>query len=590
MAYILGLGCDRDTAPATLATAVEQALALAGLDYDSVAAVATIEQKRDETAILQLAAAHAWPLHYYGAEQLAQVQVPNPSETVRHYMGTPAVAEAAALLAAQADVSGLILEKHKFRGSDGKHATVSIARCQTQPQRAGKILLVGFGPGAPEHMSFRARAAIAEADVVIGYSTYIKLVEELLAGKQVIRKGMTEELDRSIEAYRHASAGKTVALISSGDIGVYGMAGPTYELLFQAGWTPDSGVAVEVVPGATALTACAALVGAPLTHDFCSISLSDLLTPWPVIARRLEAAARADFVVALYNPKSGRRTRQIVEAQRLLLLHRKPDTPVAVVKSGYRRRQQIQISTLAQMADCEIGMLCTVLIGNSSTFVRHGLLVTPRGYANKYDSATGATKPGEQAGRSLSMGLNGWHAGVRDFLQRYPDCGLRDAAEHFDAPPAQILAALAGPEANEAIGARRADAGQLDAVLAAAHDWGELRAVLRSAGAVAELLLNAAQLSRKGRWLNLIAERQHLHLDSESVADLWFFSHAERQYGVYVTDRYGQVVLSLLLIRGASGWDERVLRHFRHAAEALAHPVTPFEPDAGYPEEEFNES
>jgi precorrin-3B C17-methyltransferase len=237
-------------------------------------------------------------------------------------------------------------------------------------QKAGKIILVGFGPGAPEHMSLRARAAIAEADVVIGYATYIRLVKDLLDGKLVIRKGMTEELDRCNEAWEHARQGKIAAVISSGDIGVYGMAGPTYEVLLQAGWRPGSGIEVEVVPGATALSACAALVGAPLTHDFCSISLSDLLTPWPVIARRLNAAAHADFVVALYNPKSGRRTGQIVEAQRILLRHRAPETPVAVVKSAYRKKQAIQLTTLAQMAENEIGMLTTVLIGNSSTFVK----------------------------------------------------------------------------------------------------------------------------------------------------------------------------------------------------------------------------
>ncbi|WP_250637057.1 precorrin-3B C(17)-methyltransferase [Methylomonas denitrificans] len=171
------------------------------------------------------------------------------------------------------------------------------------------------------------------------------------------------------------------------------------------------------MPGSTALSSCASLVGAPLTHDFCSISLSDLLTPWPVIARGLESAARGDFVVALYNPKSGRRTQHIVEAQNILLRHRSPDTPVAIVKSGYRARQHIQIVRLAEMADCDIGMLTTVLVGNSSTFVRAGLMVTPRGYANKYDAMTGETRTGEQAGRSLSMGLEGWKACVRQYLR-----------------------------------------------------------------------------------------------------------------------------------------------------------------------------
>ncbi|WP_413465815.1 precorrin-3B C(17)-methyltransferase [Hydrogenophaga taeniospiralis] len=263
-------------------------------------------------------------------------------------------------------------------------------------------------------MTHRARAAIAEADVVVGYVTYIKLVADLLEGKEVIRKGMTEELDRAVHALERAREGKKVALISSGDAGVYGMAGPTYEVLFQAGWTPESDVSVEVVPGASAINACAALVGAPLTHDFCSISLSDLLTPWPVIARRLDAVAASDFVVALYNPKSGRRTQQIVQAQALFLRHRRPDTPVAVVKSAYRRRERIEFTTLAHMSECEIGMLTTVLIGNSHTFIQHGLMVTPRGYANKYDlDEGGSTREGEKAGRSLSSGLLGWMAQLR---------------------------------------------------------------------------------------------------------------------------------------------------------------------------------
>jgi len=274
-------------------------------------------------------------------------------------------------------------------------------------------MLVGIGPGSTEHMTGRARAAIAEADTIIGYVTYIKLVADLIEGKEIIRKSMTEELDRAIEALDRAREGKKVALISSGDAGVYGMAGPTFEVLFQAGWTPpadgEEGIEVEIVPGASALNSCAARVGAPLTHDFCAISLSDLLTPWPTIARRLDAAAMADFVVALYNPKSGRRTRQIVEAQRLFLRHRRPDTPVAIVKSAYRRRERIEFTTLDAMCEADIGMLSTVLIGNSNTVVQHGLMVTPRGYANKYDLAgDGATRAGERAGRSLSTGLNGW--------------------------------------------------------------------------------------------------------------------------------------------------------------------------------------
>lgn len=443
--------------------------------------------------------------------------------------------------------------------------------------KKGKILLVGFGPGAPEHMSQRARDAIAEADVVIGYSTYIKLVQDLLDGKEVIRKGMTEELDRSIEAYEQARQGKTVALVSSGDIGVYGMAGPTYEVLFQSGWTPDSDISVEVIPGATALNACAALVGAPLTHDFCSISLSDLLTPWPTIARRLEAAAGGDFVVALYNPKSGRRTGQIVEAQRILLLHRRPDTPVAIVKSGYRRRQAIQMTTLAQMADCEIGMLCTVLIGNSNTFVREGLMVTPRGYANKYDTLTGGAKHGEQAGRSLTMGLTGWHAYVRRHLRENPEATLRDVAAHFDAPLGEILTAIAEAKADDEAGAMQARlvaTEHLEAVLTAAQDWGQLRAVVRSEAAIAEILLQAKDLTRKGQWLNLVNEHCHLHADTGRIASAWFFSQGEQQHGLYLIDALGGLIASLLLVKTGDQFTQQTLDSFQQAAAEYGQALT----------------
>lgn len=312
------------------------------------------------------------------------------------------------------------------------------------PAKTGKIMLVGLGPGAVEHMTGRARAAIAEADTIIGYVTYVRLVADLIDGKEVIKKSMTEELDRAIEALDRAKQGKKVALISSGDAGVYGMAGPTFEVLFQAGWTPDSDIEVEIVPGASALNTCASLVGAPLTHDFCAISLSDLLTPWPTIARRLDAVAYSDFVVALYNPKSGRRTRQIQEAQRIFLRHRDPNTPVAIVKSAFRPKQRLEFTTLEKMAEADIGMLSTVLIGNSNTFIQGGLMVTPRGYANKYDVADGerATKDGEKAGRSLSTGLNGWLEAIRESGK-----SAAELAREYRLPEDYIAAALAaGPE------------------------------------------------------------------------------------------------------------------------------------------------
>lgn len=248
----------------------------------------------------------------------------------------------------------------------------------------GKLLVIGFGPGDYKHITERAREAIQESDIIIGYKTYVDLIKGLLTGQQLISTGMTEEVSRAQEALKQAEQGKKVAVISSGDAGVYGMAGLVYEVLIEKGWKKDSGVEVEVIPGISAINSCAALLGAPIMHDACTISLSDHLTPWKLIEKRIEAAAQADFVIALYNPKSGRRTRQIVEAQRILLKYRLPETPVGLVKSAYRDSQNIVMTNLQDMLDHEIGMLTTVIIGNSSTFFYDDLMVTPRGYQRKY--------------------------------------------------------------------------------------------------------------------------------------------------------------------------------------------------------------
>lgn len=279
----------------------------------------------------------------------------------------------------------------------------------------GKLFLIGFGPGADEHLTFRARDAIAEAEVIIGYNTYIKLIEDLLVGKEVHRKGMSEELDRVHLAYNLAKAGRKVALVSSGDAGVYGMAGPSLEVLAEQGWKglEDEEVEVEVVPGVTAVTAVASLVGAPLTHDFCTISLSDLLTPWPVIERRVEAAGAGDFVIALYNPQSKRRDWQLAATRDILLKHRAPTTPVAVVKSAYRKLENVVLTTLSEVCEHEVGMLTTILIGNSNTRFAAGRMVTPRGYTNKYDLATTEVKPGQQPLRSLVLDDDGQPVGAR---------------------------------------------------------------------------------------------------------------------------------------------------------------------------------
>ncbi|HTN90596.1 MAG TPA: precorrin-3B C(17)-methyltransferase [Sorangium sp.] len=266
----------------------------------------------------------------------------------------------------------------------------------------GVLSIVGIGPGAEEHASRAALEAIAASDLIVGYTTYIRLVKHLIAGKEVIKTGMTEEIGRARAAVERARDGARVAIISSGDAGVYGMAGLVFQVLEEIGWKRGESPELRIVPGMTALNACASLVGAPLGHDFCAISLSDLLTPWPVIERRLEAAAAADFVIGLYNPASGRRTRQIVRAQEIIRQHRAGTTPVALVKSAYRKLESAVLTDLDHFLEYEIGMLTTVLVGSTNTFMFEGYMVTPRGYTNKY-TWDGEALPGQTPGRTLVL-------------------------------------------------------------------------------------------------------------------------------------------------------------------------------------------
>lgn len=266
----------------------------------------------------------------------------------------------------------------------------------------GTLSIVGIGPGAREHTSPAALDAIAAADLIVGYTTYIRLVKPLIEGKEIVKTGMTEEIGRARAAVERARDGAKVAIISSGDAGVYGMAGLVFQVLQEIGWKRGDSPELRIIPGMTALNSCASLVGAPLGHDFCAISLSDLLTPWPVIAKRIEAAASSDFVIGLYNPASGRRTRQIVEAHDIIAKYRPGSTPVALVKSAYRKLETKILTDLDHFLDYEIGMLTTVLVGSSNTFVFEGYMVTPRGYTNKY-TWDGEAIAGQTPGRSLVL-------------------------------------------------------------------------------------------------------------------------------------------------------------------------------------------
>ena len=246
----------------------------------------------------------------------------------------------------------------------------------------GKITVVGIGPGNLLDMTPRARQAIEEAAVIAGYNTYIKLIEPLLGERKVIGTAMMQEIDRCRMAVSEAAEGRDTVVVSSGDAGVYGMAGLVLELVLQqpAEKRPEFG---GVIAGVSAVNAAASVLGAPLMHDFAVISLSDLLTPWETIEKRIEMAAQGDFVTALYNPKSKKRVENIEQVRKIMLKYRKAETPVGIVTAASRDGEGKIISTLADFTKQEINMFSLVIIGNSMTYVKDGYMITPRGYGNK---------------------------------------------------------------------------------------------------------------------------------------------------------------------------------------------------------------
>ena len=255
---------------------------------------------------------------------------------------------------------------------------------------------MGLGPGDPGHLTGRAADALRQCDVVVGYRAYIAQAAGLLEGKELVAMELGQEMERAATAVELASAGRIVAVISSGDTGIYGMAGPVFQELTARGWD-GSNPEVETVPGVSAMQAAAALLGAPLMQDFCAVSLSDLLTPWETIRGRLEAAARGDFVVALYNPRSRQRDWQLVEARRILLEHRSGTTPVGIVADAHRPSQRVTITDLDGLEEhCgAVDMVTLVLVGNSTTYVHQGHMVTPRGYERREPSAEPPSLSGE---------------------------------------------------------------------------------------------------------------------------------------------------------------------------------------------------
>ncbi|MGD1908282.1 MAG: precorrin-3B C(17)-methyltransferase [Leptolyngbyaceae cyanobacterium] len=383
----VGLGCERGTDKALMELALNQVCRAHHLAMGAIAGMASLDLKADETGLVQLCNDRNWPLRCFTSEQLQTITVPNPSEVVAQAVGTPSVAEAAAIAAARlftadAEDPPLRMQKQVIRHPDYQGAvTLAIAEAEQEyTGRQGHLWLVGTGPGRLDQITPAAKAAISQADAVVGYRLYMDLIQPLLRPGQIIEAmPITQEQRRADRAIELAQWGLSVAVISSGDCGIYAMAGLVLETLQAQGWEGQS-PSVEGVPGISALQAAAARVGAPLMHDFCAISLSDLLTPWPVIETRLKAAAAADFVVALYNPKSQKRTEQIAIAQQIFAQHRPAQTPVALVRAAYRPEERIIVTTVQEMLEHPIDMLTTVLIGNRSTRFYAGKVITPRGY------------------------------------------------------------------------------------------------------------------------------------------------------------------------------------------------------------------
>ncbi|OIK26645.1 precorrin-3B C(17)-methyltransferase [Streptomyces malaysiense] len=362
---VVGVGASRGAPVEEVLGLIERTLREAGLSPRSVAELATVDAKSREPGILGAAGRLGVPVVTYSAEELAAVEVPNPSAAPLAAVGTPSVAEAAALFGG----GELLVPKRK---SD---AVPAMATCAVVRRAGrGRLAVVGLGPGARDLLTPRATAELRRASVLVGLDQYVDQIRDLLRpGTRVLESGLGAEEERARTAVEEARRGHAVALIGSGDAGVYAMASPA---LAEA----SDDIDVIGVPGVTAALAAAAILGAPLGHDHVSISLSDLHTPWEVIERRVRAAAEADLVVTFYNPRSRGRDWQLPKALGILAEHRAPTTPVGVVRNASRPDGSSRLATLAGLDPASVDMMTVVTVGNTATRTVAGRMVTPRGY------------------------------------------------------------------------------------------------------------------------------------------------------------------------------------------------------------------
>ncbi len=380
----IGIGCERNTSKELIASSLNNFLKSRNLSRHSIAGFATIDIKKDEKGIVELAEENKLPIKFFTKEDLSKIIVPNPSIVVQKEIGTPSVAEASCLLAAGGE-SKLLEEKKIFKGKDfttSKSGAVTIAVAESKNQyypTNGEIHIIGSGPGDISFITNNARKALSRCTVWIGYKMYLDLIKPLKRSDQVlVESKLTQEKERCVKAIKLAEEGIKVALISSGESGFYGMAGLLLELLqkIKKEYRPY----FEVHPGISSVQLAAALSGAPLMNDFCSISLSDKLTPWSLIEKRIEGALVGDFVIALFNPQSIERNWQLKSVIDICLKSRHEDTPVLIARQVGRENQSKKFFTLNRIPFKEIDMLSIIIIGNSQTKLVDEIFLTPRGY------------------------------------------------------------------------------------------------------------------------------------------------------------------------------------------------------------------
>jgi cobalt-precorrin 5A hydrolase/precorrin-3B C17-methyltransferase len=390
----IGIGCERGASADEVRALVLQSLASATLSPLSVAGVFSLALKAAEPAIHSLAESLGVPARFFTSEELL-AETPHlteRSDIVFRETGCWGVAEGAALAAAGADAVLVVPKQRSARATCAIARSPSLIAAASRGRPRGRLAVVGIGPGDAGGRTADADAAIRAATDLVGYRLYLDLLGPLAAGRILHAFDLGEEETRVRAALTLAAEGRYVALVSSGDAGIYAMGSLVFELIERSGRPDWARVEIVGVPGVSAMQVAAARLGAPLGHDFCAISLSDLLTPWPVIEQRLKAAAGGDFVVALYNPVSQRRRLQLAAARDILLASRSADTPVAIGRNLGRADESMRITTLAVLDPGDVDMLSIVLVGSSATRrVKRPdggtWLYTPRGYERKLEAA-----------------------------------------------------------------------------------------------------------------------------------------------------------------------------------------------------------